>query len=211
MKERRCIASGETKTAEELIRFVCGPDGMAVPDLAGKLPGRGCWVSAEPDAIIKACDKGLFKRHIDAKAGASDEVLEQLKTLLGARLRQTLALARRAGLAIGGGGKLASYDFMDGMLIAADASRREAKAHRNRLQPEWAYEGFDSTFLGQPFGRESLAYVGVLPDERHPSKGLNMRIRQDIARFQAFLVPLGCQEGPVRCITSHQDVIEEIS
>ena len=209
MRERRCIATGETKSAEELIRFVCGPDGMAVPDLAGKLPGRGCWVSAQPEAIQKACDKGLFKRHIDAKALGADELLSQLVKLFGTRLRQTLALARRAGLAIGGGGKLASYDFMDGLLIAADASQREAKAHKNRLQPEWGYEGFDGHFLGQPFGRESLAYVGILPDERHPTKGLNMKIRQDITRFQAFLVPLGCQEGPVRCITSHHKVIEK--
>ena len=211
MVERRCIVTGETKSAEELIRFVCGPDGMAVPDLACKLPGRGCWVTAVPEAIAKACDKGLFKRHIDAKAKSADEVIGQLLTLLEMRLRQSLALARRAGLAIGGGGKLASYDFMDGMLIAADASQREAKAHRNRLQPEWIYEGFDGCFLGQPFGRESLAYVGILPDERHPSKGLNRKIRQDIIRFQAFLTPLGCQEGPVRCITSHHKVIENSS
>ena len=36
MVERRCIASGEIKPAEELIRFVCGPDGALVPDLARK-------------------------------------------------------------------------------------------------------------------------------------------------------------------------------
>ena len=209
MKERRCIVTGETKSAEELIRFVCGPDGTAVPDLAGKLPGRGCWVTALPEALKKACDKGLFKRHIDAKAMAFEELVSQLVILLEGRLRQSLALGRRAGLAIGGGGKLASYEFMDGLLIAADASAREAKGHKNRLQPEWVYEGLEGSFLGQPFGRESLAYIGILPDERHPEQGLNVKIRQDIERFRAFLTPLGCQEGPVRCITSHQAVVEK--
>ena len=40
MKERRCIVLGETTSAEELIRFVCDPTGVAVPDLAEKLPAE---------------------------------------------------------------------------------------------------------------------------------------------------------------------------
>ena len=45
--ERKCIATGEAQPANGLIRFVVGPDGQIAPDIAGKLPGRGIWVSAE--------------------------------------------------------------------------------------------------------------------------------------------------------------------
>ena len=60
--ERRCIVTGEVKPAAELIRFVVGPDGVIVPDLLGKLPGRGIWVTANRAALDKAVAKNLFAR-----------------------------------------------------------------------------------------------------------------------------------------------------
>ena len=201
MIERRCIASGDTKLANQLVRFVCGPQGDVVPDLAQKLPGRGCWVSVDQAALKQACDKGLFQRHINSQAAIYDELSVQLTSLLEKRFYQTLGLARRAGLAIGGGGKLASYDGMEGMIIAQDASEREAKSHINHLMPDWVYQGFDAVRLGQVFGRDSLAYIGLLPDLYGKEGGLTMRLKQDIDRFAAFLPPLGCLEGADRCIT----------
>ncbi|MGH9201434.1 MAG: DUF448 domain-containing protein, partial [Vicinamibacterales bacterium] len=44
---RRCIVTREVLPKESLVRFVVGPAGDAVPDIAGKLPGRGLWVKAE--------------------------------------------------------------------------------------------------------------------------------------------------------------------
>src|SRR5882724_11710040 len=43
---RTCIVTGEEGTPERMIRFVVGPQGEVVPDLARKLPGRGLWVRA---------------------------------------------------------------------------------------------------------------------------------------------------------------------
>ena len=40
---RKCIATGEVRPKDELIRFVIAPDGTVTPDIAGKLPGRGLW------------------------------------------------------------------------------------------------------------------------------------------------------------------------
>ena len=201
MVERRCISSGDTKSAEELIRFVCGPDGALVPDLAQKLPGRGCWVSLDQAALQKACDKKLFHRHLGTSPSSYEMLVEQLRSLLGKRFQQSLALGRRAGLAIGGGGRLSSYEFMEGLIIASDASAREAKAHMSRLMPEWVHDGFDATLLGPAFGRDTLAYIGILPDPNGQAGGLSARLKHDIDRFAAFLPPLGCQEGGDGCIT----------
>ena len=41
---RRCIVTRESLPKERMIRFVLGPDRELVPDLAGKLPGRGMWL-----------------------------------------------------------------------------------------------------------------------------------------------------------------------
>ena len=60
--ERRCIATGQSQPKAGLIRFVVGPEGQIVPDLLGKLPGRGIYVTASRRALEKAVTKGLFAR-----------------------------------------------------------------------------------------------------------------------------------------------------
>jgi hypothetical protein len=43
-QERKCLVTGARLEPDQLIRFVKGPDGRVVPDVAAKLPGRGAWV-----------------------------------------------------------------------------------------------------------------------------------------------------------------------
>ena len=43
-----------TEPPDELIRFVRGPDGQIVPDLARRLPGRGVWVDATRESVAAA-------------------------------------------------------------------------------------------------------------------------------------------------------------
>ncbi len=50
-RERLCVATRTVRPVADLIRFVVGPDGEAVPDLKRKLPGRGVWVTATRDAL----------------------------------------------------------------------------------------------------------------------------------------------------------------
>ena len=49
-----CIVTRTVKDEAELIRFARSPDGMAVPDLARKLPGRGLWVSLDRKVLDQA-------------------------------------------------------------------------------------------------------------------------------------------------------------
>ena len=51
---RRCLASGAVRPRAQLLRFVIGPDGVLVFDLAGKLPGRGLWLAPERDLLAFA-------------------------------------------------------------------------------------------------------------------------------------------------------------
>ena len=46
-RESRDLVSGEVRPRETMIRFVAGPDGWVIPDLAGRLPGRGLWTGEE--------------------------------------------------------------------------------------------------------------------------------------------------------------------
>ena len=60
--ERKCIATGEVAPKRGLIRFVVSPDGVVVPDVLERLPGRGIWVSADRAALDLAVKKNLFSR-----------------------------------------------------------------------------------------------------------------------------------------------------
>jgi uncharacterized protein len=59
--ERKCIATGESQPKAGLIRFCLGLR-QIVPDVLGKLPGRGIYVSADRAALDKAVKKNLFSR-----------------------------------------------------------------------------------------------------------------------------------------------------
>lgn len=48
---RRCVVTRARLPKEQMVRFVVGPDRALIPDLAGKLPGRGIWLSASRDVI----------------------------------------------------------------------------------------------------------------------------------------------------------------
>ena len=57
---RQCIVTRESLSQDEMIRFVRSPDGTAVPDVAGKLPGRGAWVKAERASVDEAEKRESF-------------------------------------------------------------------------------------------------------------------------------------------------------
>ena len=96
-RERRDIVTGEVMEEARLIRFVAGPDGVVVPDLARKLPGRGLWVAADRASVTTAAKKGLFSRSAKAKLAAPADLADQVEMLLRRRLLSALGLARRGG------------------------------------------------------------------------------------------------------------------
>jgi predicted RNA-binding protein YlxR (DUF448 family) len=96
-RERRDIVSGEVMEEARLLRFVAGPQGVVVPDLARKLPGRGLWVAADREAVQTAARKGLFSRAAKARLSAAPDLADQVEMLLKRRLLSGLGLARRGG------------------------------------------------------------------------------------------------------------------
>ncbi|MBC7831647.1 MAG: DUF448 domain-containing protein, partial [Hyphomicrobium sp.] len=59
---RRCVVTRESLPKEAMLRFVVGPGQVLVPDLAGRLPGRGMWLKAEAGLLALALKKGAFHR-----------------------------------------------------------------------------------------------------------------------------------------------------
>jgi predicted RNA-binding protein YlxR (DUF448 family) len=153
----------------KLIRFVAGPEGKVVPDVARKLPGRGLWVAASREAVETAARKGLFARAAKAKLAASSDLADQVAALLHSRLLAALGLARKAGdltfgfekvLAVVAQGKAAwLVEASDG---AEDGRRKVlAAARRAPAQPR-LLAAFSSSELSLALGAPNVIHSAFL-------------------------------------------------
>lgn len=106
MNERTCIVTRKAGEADELIRFVAGPDHQVVPDLKRTLPGRGCWVTPERWAVDKAVAKGLFSRALKQKVEAPADLGQLVDMLLARQLAGMINMAIKAGEFVTGSAKV---------------------------------------------------------------------------------------------------------
>lgn len=97
-----CIVTRAVKDEAELIRFVRSPDGVAVPDLARKLPGRGVWVSLDRGKVAEAAAKKLFSRGFQAETTIPPDLADRVSMLLRQQALSLLSLAKKAGEAVAG-------------------------------------------------------------------------------------------------------------
>jgi predicted RNA-binding protein YlxR (DUF448 family) len=160
---RTCLATGEVLPRERLMRFVVGPDGQIVPDLAGKLPGRGLWLTPTRAALEKAIARKAFargaKRQVRVDAGLADVIERQLLE----RAVGALGFARRGGHAVSGFAKVEERlrnRKVALVVVATDAADSDG---RGKLAgwgvPVVAF--CDAGTLGRIFGREDATYVGI--------------------------------------------------
>lgn len=178
--ERKCIATGVVLPKPALIRFVVGPDDVVVPDLAGKLPGRGIWVKAERAALERAVAKNLFPRAAKAQVKTPPDLVAQVETGLRARMQATLALARKAGQAICGYEKVrGSLDLGEAVVLlqASDGSERGKSKLRPPAGPASYIGWLTARELGLAFGRDSVIH-GALT-----AGGLTMRVVEEATRL----------------------------
>lgn len=188
MRERRCIVTGEVESEDRLIRFVAGPDGMVVPDIAAKLPGRGLWVSADKQLLELAIAKNHFSRAAKAPLQAQAELAQTVTDQLLRRILDTLGLARRSGvLSVGFDGvsrALAARTPPDLLVEASDGAadgRRKlvGMAAARGLSPG-IVDCLSSAELGLALGRENVIHAAINPGR------LSERVRLEAGRLRGF-------------------------
>lgn len=158
--ERRCIVTGEVQPKRGLIRFVVGPDGVIVPDLAEKLPGRGIWVAADRAALEKAATKGLFSRAAKAQVKVSEDLAGSVETALARRVVELVSLARKSGRAVAGFEKVKGW-LAEGrakvLLQASDGSERGKGKLWTPTGGRW-FGCLTASELGLSFGRDHVIH-----------------------------------------------------
>ena len=149
-----------------LIRFVIAPDGRIVPDVAGKLPGRGLWLTAERDIVATAVTKRLFARAARQPVIVDDDLAERVEALVAARCCDQIGLARRAGQAVAGFAKVetALAGGKVGVLLAASDGAAHGRAKLRALAPGLPLvEQLTAAELGAAFAREHVVHAALAP------------------------------------------------
>ncbi|WP_422009480.1 RNA-binding protein [Reyranella sp.] len=182
---RTCIATGVEGAPETMIRFVVGPDGEVVPDLARRLPGRGMWVRAERAALERAVEKKLFSRAARAPVKASAELVDRVERLLLERVLADLGRARRAGRAVAGFVKVEQMvgRHQAGLLVVAEDTDGDGLQKLRATGLPLERLG-DATALGGIFGREQAVYVAIARDDA--GGAFIERISVGAARWRGF-------------------------
>ena len=180
--ERKCIVTGEVQPKAGLIRFVIGPDNQVVPDILGKLPGRGMYVTADR-AALDAAGKGQFSRSAKQPVTVPEGLAEEVERQLVRRVIDLIALTRKSGAAVCGfekvKGWLAGGERVRVLVQASDGSER---GKTKLWTPEGArYFGcLTAQELGLAFGRQSVIH-GALA-----AGGLSDRVVEEATKLRGL-------------------------
>ena len=179
--ERRCVVTGEVQPKAGLIRFVVGPDGMVVPDFAGKLPGRGLWVTAER-AVVEKASKGAFARGAKAPVTVPEGLADVIEAGLAKRVVETLSLARKAGAAVAGFEKVKDWLAAGKAKVLLQASDGSDRGKGKLWTPQGArwFGCLTSSELGLAFGRDSVVHAALA------AGGLAERVVEEAAKLSGF-------------------------
>jgi uncharacterized protein len=179
--ERKCIVTGEVQPKAGLIRFVVGPEGQVVPDILGKLPGRGMWVTADR-AILEQAKKGQFARAAKRAVTIPDGLVDEVERQLARRVIDLIALTRKAGLAVAGFEKVKGWLANGEVRVLLQASDGSERGKTKLWTPTGAryYGCLSAQELGLAFGRQSVIH-GALASGR-----LSDRVVEEAAKLRGL-------------------------
>lgn len=181
--ERRCILSGDTSARDDLLRLAISPDGLVLPDVAAKAPGRGAWITPDRAMLETALAEGhLRKALMRAFKGAAltipDDLADRIQAALTRHLSDRLGLELRSGKIVLGSARIeeqARSGRIATLLHASDSS----EDGRRKLDQAWRVgsetEGsgmrgqvlpLDRTALSVALGRENVVHLGVAGSAR---------------------------------------------
>ncbi|MDD3295291.1 MAG: DUF448 domain-containing protein [Syntrophus sp. (in: bacteria)] len=194
---RTCVACRRTCEKEELVRFVLSPDGVLVPDLLKKLPGRGVYTCSKESCIRQACERKQFSRAFAKEVTGADTrlLLDGIIKSMEDRIASYISLANKAGKIVSGSDMVADSIRRNGtrlglVLIAADVSDDIGKKVRG-LADQHGVEAvtiFDKDRYGALLGKGLRSVLAV------QGQGFSEKLKMEIERYRNFLRGEGCAE-----------------
>ena len=186
-RERKCVARNEVRDPAQMIRFVLGPDNRVYPDILGKLPGRGTWVSAAREDLELAIHKGGFKHGFKGNAQVPDDLASQVEAGLRKQVLSLIGMAKKSGKLFIGFDQVmtaARTDALGWRIEAADGAEgsrgkirtlSKAVAREVELALPRVIGCFHSTELGAVVGRDAITHCAVPHGRIAKSLGLSAK------------------------------------
>jgi uncharacterized protein len=169
--QRLCVATGEVKCVDHMIRFVIGPGQSVVPDLKRRLPGRGIWITATRQALELAVRRNGFARSFRRDVRVACDLVALTERLLEQAALDALAMAHKAhrvAIGFGRADMALARDRVVALLNALEAAPegvRKLNAARNRREDGAdiaVIEGFASAQLDLALGRSNVIHAALL-------------------------------------------------
>ncbi|HRK18580.1 MAG TPA: RNA-binding protein [Hyphomicrobiaceae bacterium] len=169
---RTCIVTKQDLPQSDLLRFACGPDGTVVADLAGKLPGRGVYVTAARAAVVEAAKKGAFSRAFKRQVAVPADLAELIEARLADAARQAFSLARKAGLVSTGFQKVEAEIAAGRVAVLVHAGdgrpdgigkldRKYRAVQADSGRPALIFTGFSSDELSLAIGGKNVIHAAL--------------------------------------------------
>ncbi len=187
---RTCIVTRIAGDKDDLIRFVLGPEQDVVPDLKGKLPGRGVWVTNSRQAVQKAYERKLFAAGFKQKVNVVSDISKNIEDLLLENIERGLSMAKKSGLVITGFSKVESAarkGNVEVLFHAGDGKQDGLAKIRSALIAgklaggyekgmPGAFSGLSSARLDKALGTGNSVHVALI--KGGATRSLKMQIRK---------------------------------
>ena len=174
--------TGQSGDKAGLIRFVTGPEGQVVPDLLGKLPGRGYYVTADRATLEEAVKKRIFSKGAKTQVTIPEGFVTSLEAGMARRVVDLIAMARKAGLALAGYEKVRSALANQNVKVLFQASDGSERGKGKLWTPEGArwFGILTADELGMAFGRTRVIHGAIL------AGGLTPRVVEEAAKLKGL-------------------------
>lgn len=189
--QRTCAVTRAVHPVGDLIRFVAGPDGAIVSDLARRLPGRGVWVTLARDKVAEAAARNVFARSLKRVVRVDRDLAAHVEALLEKRVGEALSLANKAGLVVPGFAQinegLETSDFA-GLLHGAGASQQGCEKLDRKLRAIAQTQKIEAVIaqvltidqMGLALGRPNVVHALLI------SGGATVRLLEEVKRLVRY-------------------------
>lgn len=190
---RQCVVTRERVPQHAMLRLALGPGGEAYVDVLGRAPGRGVYVTCDPEVLRRALSpKGLGRAFRGRAQPVASETIENMVqdavARLEGRILEMTGIARRAGLLELGmdsvvralaGPVVGPWLVLTAVDFGASSARKVAEtvaAAQARGNPVRVIHLSTKQDLGSTLGRQEVGVLAIRPS-RHADRMLSEAAR----------------------------------
>jgi hypothetical protein len=167
--ERTCVGCQQVHPKEQLIRLVCSPTAQVLPDVHGKLPGRGVYLCAQRSCVEQAFKRArlqeAFRREVTL--APIEELVRAMASVMKERALGCIRIARKAGRVVSGYTQVSRalmHEPVACLLVAEDTARERQREYQSWCAArQIPYRScLTKARLGELAGRDESSAIGIL-------------------------------------------------